>query len=52
MREGYVFEGWYKESDCINKWDFESDLLPKSQVDEQDQEIYQETKLYAKWIKK
>ena len=52
MREGYVFEGWYKESDCINKWDFESDLIPKSQVDEQDQEIYQETKLYAKWIKK
>ena len=51
-REGYVFEGWYKENDCINKGDFERDVLPKSHVDDQGQEIYQETKLYAKWIKK
>ena len=51
IREGYKFEGWYKESDCINKWDFETDALPQARVDDQGQEIYQETKLYAKWIK-
>ncbi len=49
-RDGYAFDGWYKESDCINKWDFETDALPQAQVDDQGQEIYQETKLYAKWI--
>lgn len=50
-RDGYAFDGWYKESDCINKWDFETDALPQAQVDDQGQEIYQETKLYAKWTK-
>ena len=49
-RDGYAFDGWYKESDCINKWNFETDALPQAQVDDQGQEIYQETKLYAKWI--
>ena len=34
-----------------SKWDFETDALPQAQVDDQGQEIYQETKLYAKWIK-
>ena len=48
-RDGYAFDGWYKESDCINKWDFETDALPQARVDDQGQEIYQETKLYAKW---
>lgn len=24
-REGYIFGGWYKEAECINKWDFEKD---------------------------
>lgn len=50
-RDEYAFDGWYKESDCINKWDFETDALPQAQIDDQGQEIYQETKLYAKWIK-
>lgn len=36
----------------VNKGDFERDVLPKSQVDDQGREIYQETKLYAKWNKK
>ena len=45
QRDGYTFGGWYKESDCINAWNFETDTLP------QGQEIYQETNLYAKWIK-
>ena len=51
IRNGYVFGGWYKESECINAWNFETDILPQSQYNEQEQEIYQETKLYAKWIK-
>ena len=50
-REGYTFEGWYKESECINKWEFEKDTLPQAQYTEDNKEIYQETKLYAKWIK-
>ena len=49
-REGYTFAGWYKESECINKWNFETDTLPQAQYDENDRKIYQETKLYAKWI--
>ena len=51
VREGYEFGGWYKESECINKWDFKTDTLPQAQFDDEEQEIYQETKLYAKWIK-
>ena len=51
-REGYTFAGWYKESECINKWNFETDTLPQAQYDENDRKIYQETKLYAKWINK
>ena len=51
LREGYTFGGWYKESECINVWDFEEDTLPEIQYDEQGIRVYQETKLYAKWIK-
>lgn len=51
IRDGYVFGGWYKESECINAWNFETDTLPQAQYGEQEREIYQETKLYAKWIK-
>lgn len=39
-REGHMFGGWYKEPECINAWDFETDVL------------IGETKLYAAWIKK
>lgn len=49
-REGYTFGGWYKEPECINKWDFETDTLPEQIFDEEGKEIYQETKLYAKWL--
>ena len=51
LRNGYTFDGWYKESECVNVWDFETDRLPETQYNEEEQEIYQETKLYAKWIK-
>ena len=36
-REGYAFEGWYKEEACTNAWVFASDI------------IIQNTTLYAKW---
>ena len=63
-RAGYTFGGWYKESECINKWNFEIDTLPtvrytdvipehqlrNSSVIDNDYRVYQETKLYAKWI--
>lgn len=50
-REGYTFDGWYKEEDCINKWNFETDTLPEAILDEEGEPVYQETKLYAKWIR-
>ncbi|MBE7089002.1 MAG: hypothetical protein E7370_05785 [Clostridiales bacterium] len=25
IRDGYMFAGWYKESECLNKWNFEMD---------------------------
>ena len=36
-RNGYRFEGWYKEINYTNKWDFDVDVVEKSLV------------LYAKW---
>lgn len=50
-RNGYTFDGWYKEPECINRWDFDADTLPKVKYNDDEEEIYQETKLYAKWIK-
>lgn len=45
-REGYEFNGWYKEKECINEWDFKIDTIIY------DQGNPSETKLYAKWIQK
>lgn len=50
-RKGYTFGGWYKEPECINIWSFENDTLPEQKKDEEGREVYQETRLYAKWIK-
>lgn len=22
-KEGYIFDGWYKEPECVNEWNFE-----------------------------
>ena len=39
--EGHEFLGWYKEPECINKWDFNKDkFIVSSDVN---------VKLYAKW---
>ena len=35
---GYVFDGWYKESECLNVWDFANDTVAAG------------TTLYAKWL--
>ena len=42
IRYGYIFKGWYKEKECINKWDFENDLVIKG-------DEYKPIILYAKW---
>ena len=48
-RIGYTFMGWYKEPECINKWDFDNDIVPSKEYDENGQYILKEIKLYAKW---
>ena len=35
---GWTFGGWYKESGCINEWNFATELMPKNNVT-----------IYAKW---
>ncbi len=52
-REGYTFEGWYKDADCINAWDFDTDITGKEiNIDrETTYEKYDGIYLYAKWIK-
>ena len=37
IRKGYTFVGWYKEPDCINAWDFDTDIVTEPIT------------LYAKW---
>lgn len=36
--KNYKFDGWYKEMDCINPWNFDIDM------------VKQDITLYAKWI--
>ncbi len=50
IREGYIFDGWYKEQECINKWDFNLDIVPLKIYNRDNEYYYQETILYAKWI--
>ena len=50
ISKGKTFAGWYKEPECINVWDFETDTTPAEKLDEDGNVIYQETALYAKWI--
>ena len=49
VNDGYTFDGWYKEKECINKWNFTVDALPEKILDENKEVLYQETILYAKW---
>lgn len=36
--KNYLFDGWYKEASCTNKWDFNNDIVTT------------DITLYAKWI--
>lgn len=49
-RDGYVFEGWYRDENCTKKWNFKTDTLTID-FDENGNRIYEEFRLYAKWIK-
>ena len=49
IRQGYEFIGWYKEPECINIWDFENDIVPVKEYDQNGEYILKETILYAKW---
>lgn len=51
-KDGYAFGGWYKDTEYLEKWDFEKDLVPAGNIeyDEKGNPIYFDTKLYAKWI--
>lgn len=52
QREGYSFEGWYKEAECINEWDFSTDITGKEIVLDTNKtyDAYEGIYLYAKWI--
>ena len=43
-RDGFIFDGWYKEPTCINEWNFNEEKIVF------DTEEFNITKLYAKWI--
>lgn len=48
-KEGYVFKGWYKDLEYTTLWDFENDVVPAKEYDENGNYIFSETKIYAKW---
>ena len=54
QRNGYIFDGWYKESDCINEWNFDIDITGKEiKLEEsKDYDAYEGIYLYAKWKEK
>ncbi|MBQ9710571.1 MAG: InlB B-repeat-containing protein [Clostridia bacterium] len=47
-REGYEFTGWYKEPECVNEWDFDTDIVFWVN-NEKDSRVFYETALYAGW---
>lgn len=59
VKEGYTFIGWYKERECINKWDFDNDKASKVEFKESGvyntdntpiyAYTYDITRIYAKW---
>ena len=50
-REGYVFDGWYKEAECINEWSFNVDKTNEELVitEKKQYKEYLGIYLYAKW---
>ncbi len=58
-KDGYTFDGWYKDKEYTMKWDFEKDTLAPVEIINHESEkiyggwleyIYEEIKLYAKFI--
>ena len=52
QRDSYKFDGWYKESECVNEWNFLVDVTSK-QIElehNKDHNTYEGIYLYAKWI--
>ncbi len=57
-KDGYTFDGWYKDEEYTMKWDFEKDTLAPvekvrhevSQYHGWTEYIYEEIKLYAKFV--
>ena len=47
-REGFIFQGWYKDAECTERWDFETDEIT-IRFDEEGNRIYEEIRLYADW---
>ena len=47
QKEGCSFVAWMYQG---IEWNFEEDRLPETLYNENNEEVYQETKLYAKWI--
>lgn len=52
QREGYLFGGWYKEPECINQWNFATDVTGDEIVIEEGEEYseYGGVCLYARWM--
>lgn len=63
VRSGYVFAGWYKEKECVNRWNFETNVVPPKQYVEFEDvgsngepytatnQVLVMTQLFAKWEK-
>lgn len=50
IREGYKFMGWYKEIECVNKWNNEIDNLNEITYSDDKKTLkFYINKLYAKW---
>ena len=56
-RDGYTFDGWHKNVDCMSEWDFDTDTLPEKKMAQVEgngglveRAVYQETILYARWL--
>ena len=49
-REGYIFDGWYKNEACTEMFNFDSDMI-EIKFDEEGNRIYEEICLYAGWEK-
>jgi uncharacterized repeat protein (TIGR02543 family) len=51
-REGYEFVGWYKDLSFNEPWDFENDVIPAKEYDQDGNYIFKETRIFSKWKEK